>query len=190
MRVLSLREMRRQMMTGAPLALALLAAVMTAWVPARAQEMVIKEVGRAHLAPQPHSDSPGRVRWSLARTGTRTSNVTCAIETEFTNSTSELLFRLTDSGGLSGDPACELSLRFEPLKNSYTFHSASISTLHCGNPQCKATVAFTGSEGVQSLSVRVRGDMKGVLSMFPARKAIFKVRVRVRGPAGEDPFVD
>ena len=174
-------------------ALYILAALFPLLLPAddaRAQEIRVMEVGMAHLSPTEDTDTPGKVRWSFKRSGTRTSNVGCGIETEFTNSTGELRFRLTDYGGLQGDPGCTLSLKFDQLKNSYTFDGVTVETTHCGNSPCKASVVRASAQGSSSLDVVVHAGMKGVLIGFPSRKSMFRVRAKLRGPAGLSPFVD
>lgn len=174
--------------TLAALALAVICCVLVGGTTAKAQDTVVKEVGRAHLAPTEGIDSPGKVTWFLDSNGTRTANVRCTIETELTNSSSELLFRLTDTGGLSGDPACKLRLVAPPLKNDYKFESVSISTFHCGNPNCTATVVSSVDKGSNLFGMNVKGGMKGVFVGFAARKSIFRVRVMVKGPANLSPF--
>lgn len=175
----------------AALALAGICSVLVGGRTAQAQDIVVKEVGRAHLASSQNTTSPGKVRWSLVTKGTRNTNVKCTIETEFTNSTSELLFRLTDFGGLSGDPACDLDLMFTPtLKNNYTFEGVTISKEFCGNSPCTAEVVAHTATGSNLFEVHVKGGMKGIFAGFPARKAIFRVRAKLRGPANLSPFVD
>lgn len=170
-------------------ALGVICSVLVAERAASAQDIVIKEVGRAHLASAQNSTETGKVRWSLVTKGTRNTNVKCTIETEITNSTSELLFRLTDFGGLSGDPACQLDLMVTPtLKNNYTFEGVSISTAYCGNPPCTANVVDHTDTGTHSFEVIVKGGMKGIFAGFPNRKAIFRVHARVKGPSNLSPF--
>jgi hypothetical protein len=171
------------------LTLGVICSVLVVGRTAQAQDIVIKEVGRAHLASVQNTTEAGKVRWSLVTKGTRNTNVKCTVETEFTNSTSELLFRLTDFGGLSGDPACQLDLMVIPtLKNNYTFEGVSISTMYCGNPPCTADVVSHTSRGSNLFEVIVKGGMKGIFAGFPNRRAIFRVHAKVKGPANQSPF--
>jgi hypothetical protein len=171
------------------IALGVICSVLVGDGTASAQDIVIKEVGTAHLASVQNTTESGKVRWSLVSKGTRRTNVKCTIETEITNSTSELLFRLTDFGGLSGDPACELDLMVTPtLKHSYTFEGVSISTAYCGNSPCTAEVVSQTSKGSNLFEVIVKGSMKGIFAGFPNRRAIFRVHAKVKGPANQSPF--
>lgn len=174
--------MRKQIL----ISLTVLAVLSTA-LATKAQDIVTREIGRGDLAPIEGVPAAGKVTWFLDSVGTRKSNVSCTIETEFTNSTGELLFRLTDKGGLSGDPACKLRLLTPPLRNNYVFEGVDISTFFCGNDAC-STSKSSVAPGSNLFEVNVKGGMKGVLIGFPARKSIFRVRVRLRGPANSSPF--
>jgi hypothetical protein len=146
----------------------------------------IRVVKRGNLTSTPGTASPGQVNWGFWIKGK--AGAACTLTSDGTN-TDEIMMRVTDNGGLSGDPICELSLRFESLKNHYTFDGVTIVTFPgaCGNSPCEPIVLSPGTPGSSSLDVTVRGKMKGTLV---ASRSIFRVSPTLRGPANFDPFVE
>ena len=143
-----------------------------------------KLVGRLDLTNTPSTVSAGQVKWSVQSKGKP--GTVCSLTSDGTI-TGEIMLQVTDPGGLSGDPVCELALDFDSLKNSFTFSAVTITTLRCANSPCEPMVLRLGSPGSGSLHVTVRGEMKGMpLSDF----SIFRVRPILMGPAGFDPFHD
>ena len=146
-----------------------------------------KTVKRADLTSTAGTFEVGKVIWGFWIKGK--AGAGCTLTSDGTN-TNEIMMRVTDNGGLSGDPICELSLRFESLKNHYTFDGVTIDTFPggCGNSPCEAMVLKLGSRGSNSLDVTVRGKMKGTL--VPNVHSIFRVSPTLRGPAGFNPFLE
>jgi hypothetical protein len=129
--------------------------------------------------------SPGTVSWGLLAAGKP--GTSCGLTFDGTN-TNEIMMRLTDNGGFSGDPTCELFLKFASLKNHYTFEGVNITTYDCGNFPCSQTVLRPGTPGSNSLDVSVRGKMKG--TVFSNVNSIFRVTPTLSGPVNFSPFVE
>jgi hypothetical protein len=159
----------------------------------------VVEVRRDQLTLLPNIAQAGRVQWSLDSSGTRRENVRCTIENgfEFRQSNDQIVFRLTDSGGLMNDPACDFNLSFVNLKNSFVFESVSMDDpVVCGNEPCSTGITRTNNPGDHSFNVRVRLKMKGIASWLPStrnkRTAVVRVRLKLSSPPDRaifSPFV-
>ncbi|HKR60596.1 MAG TPA: hypothetical protein VJS64_12825 [Pyrinomonadaceae bacterium] len=148
---------------------------------------VVRQVKRGNLSATAGAANPGEVNWGFWSKGK--AGAGCTLTSDGTNN-DEIMMRVKDNGGMSGDPICELSLRFDSLKNRYTFAGVTIVTFPgaCGNAPCAPIVLKPGTPGSNFLDLTVSGKMKG--TVLPGANSIFRVIPTVRGPAGFDPFVE
>jgi hypothetical protein len=142
-------------------------------------------IKRNDLTDEPGAFNAEQVNWGFWVKDKK--GAECSLTTDGTN-TNEIMIHLSDGGGLSGDPECELGLDFESLKNSFVFTGVTITAFNCGNAPCAATVLRGGRAGSKSLHVTVSGKMKGVL--VGTSNSFFRVTPTLRGPAGFNPFLE